>query len=173
MIYMNGKSNLEPFALRDMNRLETVGSTEKVNIVVELGRSKGLENDTAAEGDWSGVRRYLVARDADMEKINSPVLRDIGASDMGDWREAAKFVRWAREAYPAKRFMLILWDHGWGWLDPLKPDYAPHHHRLAAALEAAGKKEEARPHWETVLHLPVHDPEDRRARTAARKALRR
>ncbi|HOI42721.1 MAG TPA: clostripain-related cysteine peptidase [Elusimicrobiales bacterium] len=121
MIYMNGKSNLEPFALRDMNRLETVGSTEKVNIVVELGRSKGLENDTDAEGDWSGVRRYLVARDADMERINSPVLRDIGASDMGDWREAAKFVRWAREAYPAKRYMFIVWDHGWGWLDPLKP----------------------------------------------------
>ncbi len=122
MIYMNGKSNLEPFALRDMNRLETVGSTAKVNIVAELGRSRGLDNDTDADGDWSGVRRYLVTRDADMERITSPVLQDVGSSDMGDWREAAKFVRWAREAYPAKRFMFIIWDHGWGWLDPLKPD---------------------------------------------------
>ncbi len=55
----------------------------------------------------------------------------------------------------------------------IKPDYAPHHRWLAAALEAAGRKEEARPHWETVLRLPVHDPEDRRAHTAARKALRK
>jgi hypothetical protein len=25
------------------------------------------------------------------------------------------FVTWAREAYPARRSALILWDHGWGW----------------------------------------------------------
>lgn len=121
MIYMNGKSNIEPFALADMNRFETVGSTGKVNIVVELGRSRGLDNDTDADGDWAGVRRYLVQKDDDKERITSPVLADLGAPDMGDWRQAAKFVRWAREAYPAKRFMLIIWDHGWGWIDPVKP----------------------------------------------------
>ncbi|MEW5905585.1 MAG: clostripain-related cysteine peptidase [Elusimicrobiota bacterium] len=121
MIYMNGKSNIEPYALADMNRFETVGSTEKVNIVVELGRSRGLENDTAADGDWTGVRRYLVRKDDDKERITSPVLAELGASDMGDWREAAKFLRWAREAYPAKRYMFIIWDHGWGWIDPVKP----------------------------------------------------
>jgi hypothetical protein len=104
-----------------MNRFETVGSTEKVNIVVELGRSRGLENDTAADGDWTGVRRYLVRKDDDKERITSPVLAELGASDMGDWREAAKFLRWAREAYPAKRYMFIIWDHGWGWIDPVKP----------------------------------------------------
>ncbi|MDT8286365.1 MAG: clostripain-related cysteine peptidase, partial [Elusimicrobiales bacterium] len=121
MIYMNGKSNIEPFALADMNRFETVGSTDKVNIVVELGRSRGLDNDTDADGDWAGVRRYLVRADNDAERITSPVLADLGAPDMGDWRQAAGFVRWAREAYPAKRFMLIIWDHGWGWIDPVKP----------------------------------------------------
>ncbi len=121
MIYMNGKSNIEPFALADMNRFETAGSTDKVNIVVELGRSRGLENDTDADGDWAGVRRYLVRKDDDGERITSPVLADLGAPDMGDWRQAARFVRWAREAYPARRYMLIIWDHGWGWIDPVKP----------------------------------------------------
>ena len=49
MVYMNGKSNIEPFALADLNRFETVGSSEKVAIVAEIGRSKGLDNDTAAD----------------------------------------------------------------------------------------------------------------------------
>ncbi|MBU2572967.1 MAG: hypothetical protein KKH28_02675 [Elusimicrobia bacterium] len=122
MVFMNGKSNIEPFALNDMNRFETVGSSEKVNIVVELGRSKGLDNDTQADGDWEGVRRYLVVRDADKDRITSPVLMDLGKADMGDYREAVSFVKWARANYPADRYMLIIWDHGWGWLDPKKPD---------------------------------------------------
>jgi len=121
MVFMNGKNNVEPFALNDMNRFETVGSGEKVNIVVELGRSKGLENDTTADGDWAGVRRYLVVKDADKDHIASPVLMDLGNPDMGDYKEAVSFVKWAKANYPAKRYMLIIWDHGWGWIDPKKP----------------------------------------------------
>ena len=125
MVFMNGKSNIEPFALADMNRFETIGSSEKVNIVVELGRSKGLENDTTADGDWAGVRRYYVTKDADKDHINSPMLADLGNVDMGSWKEAAAFLKWARAAYPAKKYMFMIWDHGWGWLDPKNFGPAP------------------------------------------------
>lgn len=120
MVYMNGKSNIEPFALIDMNRFETIGSGEKVNIVVELGRSKGLDNDTDADGNWSGVRRYLVKKDSDPDHINSQLLAEIGNPDMGNWKEASNFLQWAKNAYPAKKYMFIIWDHGWGWIDPKK-----------------------------------------------------
>ena len=118
MVYMNGKSNIEPFALADLNRFETAGSSEKINIVAEIGRSKGLENDTTADGDWAGVRRYFVVKDADPEHLASPVLAELGNADMGDWRQAAAFVKWAKAAYPAKKYLFIIWDHGWGWIDP-------------------------------------------------------
>ncbi|MBI4351311.1 MAG: hypothetical protein HY550_07725 [Elusimicrobia bacterium] len=121
MIYLNGKSNIEPFALGDLNRLETVGSSEKVAIVAEIGRSKGLDNDTTADGDWNGVRRYYVTKDQDKEHLASTLLADLGSPDMGDWKEAAAFLKWARTAYPAKKYLFIIWDHGWGWLDPVKP----------------------------------------------------
>ncbi|HAH32655.1 MAG TPA: hypothetical protein DCL44_10125 [Elusimicrobia bacterium] len=121
MVFLNGKSNIEPFALTDFNRLETVGSSEKVNIIAELGRSKGLDNDTTADGDWNGVRRYYVTKDQDKDHIASPLIMDLGDTDMGDWKEAASFLKWARQAYPAKKYMFIIWDHGWGWIDPLKP----------------------------------------------------
>lgn len=125
MVYMNGKSNIEPFALGDLNRFETVGSTEKVAIVAEIGRSRGLDNDTAADGDWAGVRRYYVTKDADMAHIASPLLADLGSPDMGDWKQAASFLKWARAEYPAKKYLFIIWDHGWGWLDPVKPGQNP------------------------------------------------
>ncbi len=120
-VYMNGKSNIEPFALNDLNRLETQGSDDNINIVAEIGRSRGLENDTQADGDWEGVRRFYVQKDSDMDKINSPVLEDLKNIDMGDWRKAAEFLAWAKENYPSERIMFIIWDHGWGWIDPLKP----------------------------------------------------
>ncbi len=121
MVYMNGKSNIEPFALGDLNRFETVGSSEKVAIVAELGRSKGLDNDTTADGDWAGVRRYFVTKDQDKEHIASTLLADLGNPDMGDWKEAASFLKWAKAEYPAKKYLFIIWDHGWGWIDPKKP----------------------------------------------------
>jgi len=125
LVYMNGKSNIEPFALGDLNRFETVGSSEKVAIVAEIGRSKGLDNDTTADGDWAGVRRYYVTKDADLEHIASPLLADLGNPDMGDWRQAAAFLKWGKAAYPAKKYVFVIWDHGWGWLDPVKPGQGP------------------------------------------------
>jgi hypothetical protein len=124
-VYMNGKSNIEPFALADLNRFETIGSSDKVAVVAEIGRSKGLDNDTTADGDWAGVRRYYVTKDADMEHIASPLLADLGNPDMGDWKQAAAFLKWARAEYPAKKYLFIIWDHGWGWLDPVKPGQNP------------------------------------------------
>ncbi len=125
LVYMNGKSNIEPFALGDLNRFETIGSSEKVAIVAEIGRSKGLDNDTTADGDWAGVRRYYVTKDADLEHIASPLLADLGDPDMGDWRQAAAFLKWGKAAYPAKKYVFVIWDHGWGWLDPVKPGQGP------------------------------------------------
>ncbi len=121
MVYMNGKSNIEPFALADLNRFETLGSTDKVAIVAEIGRSKGLDNDTTADGDWSGVRRYYVTKDSDKDHVASTLLADLGDPDMGDWKEAAAFLKWARTEYPAKKYLFVIWDHGWGWIDPVKP----------------------------------------------------
>jgi hypothetical protein len=112
MVFLNGKNNLEEFALKDLNEMETAGSSGRVNIVAQLGRAKGYY---AGDGDWTGARRYLVQKDAGPGKISSPVLAELGQADMGDYRSVMEFVRWARAAYPAKRYMLVIWNHGSGW----------------------------------------------------------
>lgn len=116
-IYMNGRSNIEPFAFKDFNRFETVGSNEEVNILVEIGRAKGFKDSNP---DWQGVRRYYVKKDDNPDNINSDLIEDLGNIDMGNWKNAADFLKWVKENYPAKKIMFIIWDHGWGWIDPVK-----------------------------------------------------
>jgi|GEM_PF-264718 len=112
MVYINAKNNLEKFGLKDMNEMELVGSGDRHNVVVELGRMGGYHD---SDGDWTGARRYLVRKDGDPSAITSPVLQEFQAVDMGDYRHLVKFGKWAKANYPAKKYMLIVWNHGSGW----------------------------------------------------------
>jgi len=121
MVFINGKNNLEKYALLDLNEMEMVGSTNKVNIVVEMGRMSGFDS---SDGDWKGVRRYLVKKDNNFKSVTSPVVQDLGMIDMGDYKEVIKFGNWAKQNYPAKKYMLILWNHGAGWIKSVKAQTA-------------------------------------------------
>jgi hypothetical protein len=112
MVYVNGKNNLEKFAIGDLNEMEMVGSNSKVNIVVELGRMDGYDD---SNGDWKTTRRYYVTKDNNTATIGSKMLKDLGSIDMGDYKNVIDFGKWAKAAYPAKKYMLIIWNHGSGW----------------------------------------------------------
>jgi hypothetical protein len=68
-----------------------------------------------ASTDWTGVRRYLVTKDGENGSLSSTLLSDMGTVDMGDWQQLAEFGKWAKANYPAKRYMLVGWNHGSGW----------------------------------------------------------
>jgi len=114
LVFKNAKNNLEDFGLLDMNEMELAGSSDRVNVLVEFGRIKGGYAGRIGE-DWGGARRYYVTRDADPAAINSPVVWERSAVDMGDWRELADFLAWGKANYPAKRYLLVVWNHGNGW----------------------------------------------------------
>jgi hypothetical protein len=112
MVFLNSKNNLEKYGLLDVNEMEKIGSSDKVNIVVEMGRINGYATN---DGDWKTTRRFLIQKDNDFSKVTSPVLADLGKTDMGDYKSLANFVKWAKTAYPAKKYALIVWNHGSGW----------------------------------------------------------
>jgi hypothetical protein len=112
MVLLNGDNNLEVNALIDMNEMEQVGSTEDVNILVQLDRSPGY---TDRDGDWSGARRYRAESDGDMNHISSEVLVDLGTSDSGAVETFVDFAEWGVENFPAQNYAYIIWDHGWSW----------------------------------------------------------
>ncbi len=111
MVYMDGDNNLEEAAIADFLEMERVGSTPNVNIVVQMDRSSGYY---AGEGDWSGARRFLVQR-GDGNSITSQAVQDLGETDMSSADSLYSFTSWAIDHYPAKKYALVLWNHGGGW----------------------------------------------------------
>jgi len=96
----------------DINEMELVGSNPQLNIVVQIDRyGSGFNGD----GDWSDTRRYLVTQDTDLNSITSPVVESVGEVDTGNPQTLIDFVTWAVQKYPAKKYALILSDHGGGW----------------------------------------------------------
>jgi len=112
MVYLNGDNDLEENALIDMNEMEEVGSSDQVHLLVQLDRS---HRHTSADGNWSGARRYRVEKDIFPYAITSPPLEELGSVDSGIPETYTEFIQWGVENFPADRYALVIWDHGWGW----------------------------------------------------------
>lgn len=124
LIYVSARNNLGLEAIKDVNEMEAAGSTDKVNVVAEMGRIKcdppfnpfsSVQGPLPPQADWTGSRRFLLVRDSDPLKINSPVLAHFPDADMGDWKHLAEFINWGKANYPAKKYLLIVGGHGSGW----------------------------------------------------------
>jgi hypothetical protein len=116
MIFMNGKNNLEPAALENFAQMAEIGSSPQVNIVVELGRPSKTRY-THSEGDWTGVLRFYVTKG--MHPIPTSAINPddpaVRQADMGSGAALADFVKWGKQSYPARSYMLLIWNHGQGW----------------------------------------------------------
>lgn len=104
LIFLNGNNNLDPFGAFNINQMEKIGSTDRINVVVQWA---SLKTKT--------VKRLLVKKDNDTNKVTSPVIQDMGRVDMGDWRQLVEFVRWGKENFPAQKYFVDIWNHGSGW----------------------------------------------------------
>ena len=128
---------LEENMVFDINEMELVGSNSQMNIVVQIDR---YASGFAGDGDWSDTRRYLVQQDDDLSQINSPVVESVGEVDMGDPQTLVDFVTWAVQKYPAKKYALIMSDHGGGWTggfsDMSAPDSSLTMPEIVSAIEA-------------------------------------
>jgi len=113
IVYSDGDDDvLEQDLWFDVNEMEMVGSNAQMNIVVQFDRAAGYFD---GDGDWSDTRRFLLTQDSDLFSITSPVVESIGEADMGDPQTLVDFVSWSIKNYPAKKYALIMSDHGGGW----------------------------------------------------------
>jgi hypothetical protein len=98
LTFVNADNNLDRYGVIDMNEAAKVGSTKDVNIVFQLDRAYGKP-----------CNRYFV------EKGNPKIVEEMGEVDMGDVNVMVDFLKWGVENYPAKRYALVVWNHGSGW----------------------------------------------------------
>ena len=115
LVYMNGDNNLEPFALRDFREMAHVGSNSEVTVVVQLDRIGKYVSPSPEEPSWTDTKRFLIRKGS--KPLASEALINLGEINMGDPKALEDFVRWGRKSYPAKRYALVIWDHGQGFRD--------------------------------------------------------
>lgn len=114
MLYQNADDEvLEGDIYTDLNEAELVGSTDDVVIVSQFDRFDGAFD---GDGDWTTTKRYLVTQDDDLAAVNSEELDDLGEVDSGAPETLADFLIWAITNFPARKYALVLSDHGAGWM---------------------------------------------------------
>jgi hypothetical protein len=100
MVFLNADNNLDAFGVDDLEEMvRGGGSSDFMNIVCLLDR----ENLPA--------KLYHVTKDG------AKVIGEPGEVDMGSYKEFVKFVVSTAEAFPAKHYCTVMWNHGSGWKD--------------------------------------------------------
>lgn len=113
MLYMDADDEtLEQSILLDLNEAEWIGSSDQVHLVAQVDRFIGGYDGM---DDWTSTKRFYLMPDADFDAINSEEIEDLGEVNMADAATLVDFMTWAIENYPARKYALIMSDHGMGW----------------------------------------------------------
>jgi clostripain len=114
LVFLSGDNNLEGAAIGDMNEMERGVDTSKYNVIVQFDRSPSYD---ISNGNWSDTRTFYVTPDPSVDKIiRSTCIDSTSEVNMGDPNSLIDFVKKGIQNYPADNYMLVVWDHGSGWL---------------------------------------------------------
>jgi len=100
LVFMNADNNLEDDGYDDLAEMGVAGSTASVHVAALF--------DTYSQDGGDG-RKVTVTQGGYVVEEN------LGEVDMGDWNTLAEYGMWAVNAYPARHYALVLWNHGDGW----------------------------------------------------------
>lgn len=100
LVWMAGDNNLEEAGVDDLAELKQVGSTEEIDVLVQFDRMSD-----------QNTRRYHVRRGTSAQ---ADVVAELGPTNTGDPQCAIDFFTWGIQRCPAKRYLVVLWNHGSG-----------------------------------------------------------
>jgi len=98
LVFLNGHNNLDSFGLMNINQMIQVGSSDQVNVVVQWASKKN-----------GHTKRIYI------NKGSYEVIQDMPQVDMGNYKNLVDFANWAQQKYPAKKYLVDVWNHGNGW----------------------------------------------------------
>ncbi|HSN77273.1 MAG TPA: clostripain-related cysteine peptidase [Anaerolineae bacterium] len=101
--------------ITDIAEVETVGTTDQVAILAQfdtLPSKDPLAKELGTEA--GGTYRLEIHKGRTALENIVEVMADVNT---GDPAELARFIVWGMDRCPAKRTMLVLWNHGLGWKD--------------------------------------------------------
>lgn len=111
MVYISGDNNLESYVVPDIEtELGAVGSSADVQVIALADRGPGYDT---SRGDWQTTKLFRVTQG--MLATPENAIADWGERNFGDPQTLIDFVTWTKANYPADRYALYFWGHGWSW----------------------------------------------------------
>lgn len=103
LVYLNG-SDLEQeekgnSGTNDLAEMTAAGSTNNVNVIVTTGGTN--------KPGWKTIRRFKIDNGEQKE-----ISFNAANNDMANTQNLTDFINWAISTYPAKKYVLDLWNHG-------------------------------------------------------------
>lgn len=110
LIYMIGSDMESDFhmASDDLKEMMNVGSSSKVNVVVQTGGARRWNLPSIEPGL---NQRWRV------EKDKLALVENVGSHNMDTANSVTDFIRWGTHTYPARKHVLLFWGHGLGPVD--------------------------------------------------------
>ncbi len=105
-VYIAGDNNLSDNGLIDINEIVAAGSSKDVHIAIQI--------DT--RGDFDGSVRYEISEPDFAGHSHRTVIERLAEQNTGNPRFLADFIKWAARRYPATNRMLVVWNHGAGFM---------------------------------------------------------
>lgn len=104
LVYLAGDNSLDRAAIGDLAELKAVGDGPDVAVVAQVDRADGR----------GSTKRYVLRAGTPLAR---DVVADLGETNTGDPRVLGDFLAWGLRAFPARRTMAVVWNHGAGWDD--------------------------------------------------------
>jgi hypothetical protein len=119
MCYMNGDNDLAGEILHAVDMMETVGSSQDIDIFALVDGSPG---DNGGYGhQWEGTRLLHITKDDQVGTINSTIIEELGEQNLGAKGTLEKFIRTCIQN-PSEKYIFILFAHGRGIIDTKRLD---------------------------------------------------
>jgi hypothetical protein len=122
MVYMAADNSLAVQGILDLDEMEDAGVDSRINVVTQAEFSPTVLaqyqcNASCFNRPNFNTFRYAITQNGGSAQ-NGPdrgPVQDIGNVDMTNPGTLQAFVAWAKQNYPANRYLLVLWNHGGGY----------------------------------------------------------
>jgi hypothetical protein len=124
--WLNGNNEQQAAAWSTLRQLQYIGSDENMNLVAQVARPKGPFDSMTK--DISGTYRYYVTKtDKPLtiatglmemlhlfgippftQNITSPMIKNLGQSSMGNWKNFADAMLETMQKFPSKKFVVYM-----------------------------------------------------------------
>lgn len=105
LVYIAGDNNLSDAGLEDLQELCNEGASDQVHVGVEIdtyGEHTGSIRYEITEPDWTGM-------------AHRTVIERLPEKDSGDPKTLRSFLKWGLKRYPARNYIVVVWNHGAGF----------------------------------------------------------